>query len=374
MVDAATGTTDAAPTPDAPPAACPTPQAVGNGTASEITVAGDPGAAMGIFDPSIVYPADAPGGAMAYSAVPDQETIRTRIALSADHGATWTFATEPNTPEAATIPSSDTTECPTGACSGKLISEVSSLVYDADDPVPGQRWKLFAHRYLVGAGVALHYRIGTITLQTAAQANGPWSAPSKHLGWTSPASYTSTGVRQNVSTLAGMEDCLALTEPSAMWLPGTVHLAVGCIYITGGGPRIRIELLRSTDHAASWQRVGTLLAPKDAECLAPATTTGVSINAAELFAEAGKIYVAASPSDETGYHGCLVYEVSDLLAGAITRASDNRAIVHRAITTTPTRFAGACAFAAGAGGWALPVAFLGQPRVFRIFRAGLSSP
>lgn len=336
----------------------------------EVLVAGDPGAAMGIFDPSIVYPESAAGGAMAYSAVPTQETIRTRIALSDDHGATWTYVAELNTPEPVTIVSSDTSECPTGACSGNLISEVSSLVHDADDPDASRRWKLFAHRYLVGPGAALHYRIGSIALQTAPDPRGPWTAPAKLLGWTSPSDHSSSGVTLNVSTLSRTSDCLALTEPGALWLTGELRLALGCVYLVGATPRIRIELFRSADHAGSWQWVSTLLRPEDAACLAP----GASINAAELFLHGGVAYVAATPSDEAGYHGCVVFEIEDLAAGRVRRDAKGSAFVTRTITPDPPRFSGACSFAGAAGGYAMDVAFIGDPRPFRIIRTGIAAP
>ncbi|MBV8698207.1 MAG: hypothetical protein JO052_10170, partial [Bradyrhizobium sp.] len=210
--------------PDA--AACPAKTLVDTAVRTEVTVTGD-APARGIFDPSIIYPTGAPGGAMAYSAVPDQQTIRTHIAVSSDQGATWTYAAEANTPELnVSEPSSDATECPGGACTGNLISEVSSLVYDPTDPDAQKAWKLFAHRYLVGAGVNLHYRIGTITMQTAPAPQGPWTTPQKLIGWNSPAAYSSSGVVANVSTLAGTaQDCLALTEPGALVLPSSLDLA-----------------------------------------------------------------------------------------------------------------------------------------------------
>ncbi|MBP8807233.1 MAG: hypothetical protein KBG48_30395 [Kofleriaceae bacterium] len=350
--------------------ACPPANVIDNRAAAELAVVEDSGSAMGIFDPSFVYPTGATAGAMAYSSVPTQETIRTRVAVSSDGGATWTYVAELNQPEAATLPSSDATECPGGSCAGRLISEVSSLVYDADDPDPARRWKLFAHRYLVGPGVALHYRIGTIALQTAARVEGPWTPPQKLIGWTSPAPYSSTGVTTNASTLPGLADCLALTEPGALWLPGSLHLAVGCIYLEGATPRIRIELLRSTDHAATWTAAGTLLRPADAACLRP----GASINAAELIAADGALYVAATPSDAAGYHGCLVFPIADLAAARVVRGADGVATPRRVIATAPTRFAGACAYAAGAGGYAMSIGFLGDNRPFRLFRTGLSAP
>lgn len=353
----------AAPRPDAPadaaPPFCPAATAPAGG---DVQVAGEPNAALGIFDPSVIYPSGAPAGAMAYSAVPDQTTIRTHLAVSNDHGASWTYVAEPNVPEAATIPSSDATECPGGACTGNLISEVSSLIYDPADPDATRRWKLFAHRYLVGAGVNLHYRIGTITLQTAAQVQGPWTAPEKLIGWTSPAAYTSTGVATNASTLPGTADCIALTEPGALALPGALDLAVGCVYLAGNAPKIRIELLRSTDHGASWQSVATLLRPDDAACFA----AGASINAGDLFVSGGVEYLAATPSDTTGYHGCLVFTIDDVVAGHVHRDAMGRAVVTRTIAPASGQFSGACTYADGTG-YLLDLGFFGEARKFRIF-------
>ncbi len=368
--DAAGAGSDAAPSDvaiDAP--FCPTPGTLDPASAAELTIANDAPAA-GIFDPSLVYPAGAAAGALAYSAVPDQLTIRTHVAVSSDGGATWTYVAEANVPEAATLASSDANECPGGTCSGNLISEVASLVYDADEPDAAKKWKLFAHRYLVGAGVALHYRIGTITLQTAPAPQGPWTAPAKWIGWDSPAAYSSSGVAVNASALSGTNDCLALTEPGALWLPGVLDLAVGCVYLDAGAPKIRIELLRSTDHAASFTHLATLLRPDDAACLTP----GASLNAPDLFATGGTEYVSATPSDSTGYHGCLVFAVADPATGALHRDPSGRAIATRAIATSNGQFSGACTYADGAGGYAMDVGFLAAARPFRIARTAIAAP
>jgi hypothetical protein len=355
---------------DAQPATCPVPNEVEIAEASELIVTGDSGSSMGIFDASIVYPAGATRGVMSYSSVPDQETIRTRIAVSEDGGASWAFVAQPNAPEPAVLPSTDPVECPGGACAGNLISEVSSIVEDPDDPAPARRWKLFAHRYLVGPGVALHYRIGTISLQTAPAPGGPWSAPAKLIGWPSPSPYSSEGVLLDVSDLPGLDDCLVLTEPGALWHDGALHLAVGCVHLDGAEPRIRIELLRSEDHAASWSAAGTLLRPEDATCLSP----GASINAGELFADGDSVHVAATPSDATGYHGCLVAPIADLARAELARRGDGRPVLTRTIAAEPAVFAGACSFAAGGGGYVMNVGLLDQARRFRIMRTGLSEP
>ena len=369
-VDAPTGATDAAP--DALASPCPAPTPLPIAGATELTVGGDVGSTMGIFDPSVVYPAGAPAGAMSYSSVPDQHTIRTRIAVSADAGATWGYIAEANVPEPATLASTDATECPGGACTGLLISEVSSLVIDPDDPSPQRRWKLFAHRYLVEPDDTLHYRLGTITLQTAPAPEGPWTAPAKLLGWNSPSPYTSTGAALNVNTVPATADCLALTEPGALWRPGAIELAVGCVYLDGATPRIRVELFRSGDHATTWSRVSTLLGAGDGACLDPSATP--SVNAAALFFAGGAAYVVATPSTATGYTGCLIYPVDDLVAGAVRRDALGRAMPSRIVVPEPARFAGACSYAEGATGLGLAVStgYFESARRFRILRAAVT--
>lgn len=344
---------------------CPAIAALDPAQLSELTVVND-APALGIFDPSIVYPTDATGGVMAYSAVPDQRTIRTHIAGSTDHGATWTFAVEANAPEAATEPSP---ACGGTTCTGNLISEVSSLIYDADDPDTTKRWKLFAHRYLVGPNVELHYDIGTITLQTAAQPQGPWTAPQKLIGWTSSSSYSSTGIVANVSTMVGTAtDCIALTEPGAIWLPGVVDLSVGCVYLDGATPKLRVELLRSTTHGATWTSVSTLLTAADAAC----GTAQPGLNGANLFALNGTEYVVATPSDANGYRGCLVFTIDDIAAGKVKRDGQGRAIVDRAFSAN--QFNGACTFADGAGGYMLDIGLLATSQPFHIYRAAITTP
>jgi hypothetical protein len=245
---------------------------------------------------------------------------------------------------------------------------VSSLVFDADDPDASARWKLFSHRYLVGPNVALHYAIGTITLQTAAQPQGPWTAPQKLIGWTGSSPYSSTGVVANVSTMAGTaSDCIALTEPAAIWLPGTLDLAVGCVYDVAA-PKIRIELLRSTTHGASWSSVSTLLTADDTAC----SGLPAGLNGADLFATGGTEYIVATPSDATGYRGCMVFTVDDIVAGTVKRDPQGKAIVDRAMAAN--QFDGACTFADGANGYALDIGFFGSARPFRIFHAGIPAP
>jgi hypothetical protein len=363
---------EAAPEAEASAAGCPAGSTFSPTTAKELLVAGD-SPTQGIFDPSIVYPAGAAQGAMAYSAVPNQETIRTHIAVSTNNGASWTLAVEANTPEATTLPSTDATECPGGSCSGNLISEVPSLVFDQDEPDATKAYKLFSFRYLVGLTGTLHYTIGTIALQTAPAPAGPWTPPKSLLGWNSPSTYSTMGVVANVSNFADTADCLLLTEPGALWRPGALDLALGCTYPYDGGATTRIVLLRSIDHGASWTSVGTMLGASDGSCVMGST----GVNAADLFVSGGNEYLSATPGATSGeYEGCLIFPVTDPTTGAVPRNGAGKAVTSRYIAPSPLQFSGACTYADGAGGYVLNVGFLsaGVTRNFRIFTPGITAP
>jgi hypothetical protein len=378
--DAPTDVIDAEPLPpDATERTCPNPTGVGTSTTAELDLEGDVGSTRGVFDPSVVYPAGAPGGAMAYSSVPNQHAIRTRIALSPDAGATWTFVAEANTPEAAIVTTTDLAACPGGTCIGSMISEVTSLIIDPDDPDANRRWKLFAHRYLAEDDDTLHYRFGTITLQTAPAPEGPWTEPVKLLGWDSPSNVSSDGVAQNVSDLPETADCLLLTEPGALWRDAAggsvIDLALGCVYLDGTSPLIRVVLLRSDDHAASWEFVSNLVYGEDVLCLE--NDPLAQANAAELFVSGGEQYVmVATAHAGQVYSGCMVFPVDDPDAGEIRRDAQGRSVPVRSLVPQPARFAGACAYAEGATamGYAMSVGFLDTARPFRIVASEIDAP
>lgn len=339
----------------------------------ELVIENDPAASQGIFDPSPVYPAGAPAGAMSYSGVSAMDDIRTRIAISTDGGATWTYAADANSPEELTLDTTDTGLCPDGMCTGQVIHEVSSLIIDPDDPDPARRWKLFTHRYLVLGGHALFYRYGHIAMSTAPAPEGPWSASTNVLGWTSETTFSSQGASLNVSDVPAVADCMALTEPAALWVPGVgIDLAVGCVAVPKD-VAIRIERFRSTDHGKTFVHAGRLLEAADAACLG---ATEPRVNAAHLFAAGGQEYLLATPdTSQQGYQGCFIVPIDDPIEGEVRRNAAGQPVVLRVIDNPLHRFSGACAYAEGAaGGVLVPVAFLEESRVFRVYRSGIVAP
>ncbi len=347
--------------------------------ATTLVVLGDPGATKGIFDPSVQYPAGAPAGAMSYTAVQATDDIATRIAVSSDAGATWTWVANANASQPFSVQlSKGTPRCPSGTCNGRLVHEVSGLVPDPDDPAPARRWKLFTHSYLVLPGDVTEVVGEHIALFTAPDPAGPWLSEGPALGWDGESAYSSTGAKINVSKFTQTKDCVALTEPSALYrLGGIIDVAVGCASATGG-ISIRIELFRSLDHGATFIYAGRLLTGADALCLGGGVP---EINAADLFFAGGKTYVAATPAGPTslginGYRGCVVIPLG---AGgdAVERDAQGFPVVALRADAAGNRFVGACAFAEGATAHGLLISELvpeATPGIFTIQKSGLGVP
>ena len=74
-----------------------------------------------------------------------------------------------------------------------------------------------------------------------------------------------------------------------------------------------------------------------------------------------------------GYRGCVVMPIDDPVTGAVRRGPTGAPVVLRRFTAA--RFTGACSYAEGTTtGYLVPIAFLDQPRVFRIFKSGQLAP
>jgi hypothetical protein len=271
---------------------------------------------------------------------------------------------------------STSTRCPGGSCTGQWIHEVSSLLFDADDPDLDRRWKLFTHSYLILPGDVLAYDMGHIALHVAKDAAGPWTTEGPALGWDGESPISSTGAAANVSKFAQLKDCVALTEPSAQWRNGgIIDLAVGC---ATAASTIRIELFRSLDHAKTFLYTSRLVTADDALCLGG---NAPKVNAADLFRVAGKSYVSVSVPGPNilgfdGYRGCHILELTSGGDG-VARDSAGAPIVARKIDATDARFIGACSAAEGATQMGYLVSMLPNdtlPPEFRIFSTAAPLP
>lgn len=344
-------------------------------TAQPIVVAGTPAVNGGLSDVALSYPAGAASGVMTYTAVAYSQTavaLTTRLASSSDHGATWTYVTDVNHVAATSLQVNDMTECPSGSCPGFIINEVSTVIEDPSDPVASRHWKVFTHRYFVSTQTGtptIKYQYGHIAMYTAPAPAGPWSAPQPVLGWPSAAPFSSQGASELTTAIPGMTDCVVLTEPSAMISGNQILLAVGCIALPVS---IRIELLSSSDHGATFTRVGTLVGANDSTALGG---TAPRVNAAHLFEAGGVPYVLASPGDSSGaYLGCALLQLD--AQHAILRNADGTPHVVRYFEAPGQPQSGACAFAEGAPatGFVMNLPTLTPVPLWRVYRTGVSAP
>lgn len=323
-------------------------------TAPELAIALHGGApAMGVFDPSLA--SDGNATYMSYSVVPSQVAISTRMAVSNDRGATFV--------DLAPVNASVDIPCDAGPCP-RIIFEVSSLVVDPTD-APA-RFKVFSHAYAVfPPDTTPHYEIGFIALQAANAPGGPYTTPK-------PA-FDAAALR---AASPALSDCDVFTEPGALVRGSAIDLALGCV--NAATRNIRIVLLRSPDHGATFTYVSELVSAQDALAFG----NRAQLDAANLFIAGGREYLVASPTTKVttprssfdGYGGCLVFAMDD--PDHVARDCAGTPRVVRSIVAPPGQFIGACTFLEGAtgAGYLVPEAVFTDARVFRIYRPGIAGP
>lgn len=320
----------------------------------------------GVFDPSMLATGNASTPyLMTFSSVTATDDISTDFAVFDAALARWV-----NVSRVCTAALNATLPCAGGApCVASLIHEVSSVVVDARDPDPARLLKVFAHTYAVTGGDALHYDWGYISLSTAPGVLGPWTT-APLLGWAGASPLSTAGVRQVLTDLPALADCLIFTEPGALAAAdGRLLLALGCASApraAGAIAPIRIVLLSSADSGASWALEAAALVDGavDAARLGYAVP---QLDAADLFvARDGGLRIIVSPSAElapgfAGYAGCLVLRVAANLTG-VARDAAGAPVVERAVVPSAVAFAGACTAAvsesdAADGGYLMPTLF-----------------
>jgi hypothetical protein len=367
---------------------CPAPEAENQLTDEpdgRLVIAGQPGTVIAA-DASIEYPPGAPGGALAYTAVPqvdgasDQGGLHTRVALSDDEGASWTFFAFANDVEAIDPPAGT---CPADAeCTATRVHETSTIVYDAEDPDGDRRWKLITHRYpvvkVVGDPEArLFYALGHISMMTARVPSGPWSDPVPLATW---PGGDGDGAAFSTADDPATARCGALGEPGAAVAPdGSLHLAVSCIEPPFEDPTLDIVLLRSTDHGASWSYLSTPLSGADGACFGGA---GKRVNAADLFTADGVEYLIATPEGLDQRLGCAVIPFADPAAGSLERTAGGpraaRLLTLQFARDELVHYAGACTAADGApeAGFTMSHLLLrtGEPPALHEVVSGIAAP
>lgn len=264
----------------------------------------------GIFDPSIEVDPKTGTAWLVYSNVygraePWGPHVETHLASSRDGGATWQFEAAINTSTPGEITRDE------GPESGHWNHEVPSLVYDATDP--GSEWKLMLHKVFrldVGDPFGEETTVWThswLELHTAAAPTGPWSLVSRFgAGPLPPAAYP---IDQAWNDL---DDALSSTrvysEPGLIAWNGRLYLSISALQPDGFAAAALVALLASDDHGASWQWVGPLLTPEQAESLGYQDFGGSAI-----VAQRGRLFLLVSPGTRVQpRHGTAIFEIVDL--------------------------------------------------------------
>jgi len=290
-------------------------QALGEATYRRLIIAGDHSDG-GIYDPSIKYSRDGGTGWLLYSSItgdfkPVGPYVHTCLAKSTDHGATWSYVARINTSADGTL---DLGEGRT--LSGAWRYEVATLV--RDDGAPEGDWKLFVHKYFWNAKKDRLPAYGWIVMRTAHDPDGAWSEeiPLFGAGRNPPSPYHQTRIDLNALS-PDLKGSAAYSEPGALAHEGVLYLSLTNLWLFGPD---RIVLLRSRDHAKTWQCVSTLTTGQDAKDLGYACLDGSS-----LTQDHGRFFLLASPASRNLMHdGTLAFEFASLENGLLQRDATHK--------------------------------------------------
>jgi hypothetical protein len=288
-----------------------------------VIVSGDPVPApnpnSGIFDPSVLRLGNGEIW-MSYSAVSYYnnassqlvQDVGIRLARSVDNGVTFSYASTIATPSAVTLPG-----CGAPTCSGRWVYETSWLINDSTDPDPARRYKLFAHKYFLNPGntPATFYHLGAIVMWTASAPDAMWSGETSLMGWNStPAPLTPLRVLNAIDP--AVANCVVFSEGSASVRGNTIDFAFACPELVGGQFPQKIVLIRTSDHANTFQYVSTLLTPTDAPLGAK------HLSAPALLATPGAapvLIVTPVKTIDGTYDGCMVFPIANDVTGELFR-------------------------------------------------------
>ena len=348
-------------------------KALGEVTYRPLVVEGDQSNG-GIYDPSIEYTRDGNIGWLLYSSItgdhkPIGPYVHTCVAKSTDHGRTWHHVGRINTSADATLDLGN----------GKTLDgawryEVATLV--RDDGAPEGDWKLFVHKYFWNPKKDRMAAYGWIAMRTAREPAGPWSdeVPLFGAGANPPAPYHQTQIDLN-ALHPDLKNSIAYSEPGSLSHDGVLYLSISTLWFMGPD---KIVLLRSRDHAKSWEYVSTLTTRKDAGDLGYSVLDGSS-----LTEDHGRFFLLASPASRKLMHdGTVAFEFDSLDQGTLKHDSSGQLTIaayfppQAAILFSPVG-AGQSDYDEHntAGGLIMPQFNVGNyPRVFQIYNTGRMLP
>ena len=299
-----------------------TPEAANTAGYTPITIDGEPGSPNGIYDPSLVRDSITDDLWLSYSSVNFYKNgssdvvqdVGIRIARSSDNGNSFDYVATVAFPTVATVTDTDPnlSACGAATCTGHWVYETSWLVEDVGDSNPNRRFKLFAPKYFIYPGSVSSktlYHLGAIVMWTASSPDSTWSAETVVLEWPlTPPEFASA---TDVTTLnSAMANCLLVAEGGVTVNQNALDFVFICPYVDTATTNVvqKIVLLRSTDHASSFQYVSTLLTPDDA-------LPGVDFYSAPAFIVKEDVapVLLATPVVDGAYAGSVVFPLVNLL-------------------------------------------------------------
>ena len=367
---------------------------------------------LGIFDPAVSRDPVTERLWMSYSSVNSSLfysasvywSVVIRLAFSDDNGASWQDAGVEVAPKIETRlgPMASSAANPPINANSKGIwqSETSALLYDPGAPA-AERWKLIWFQYLNAnltsyfadhSWIALKLAATPLELATATaiklfggaglQIDGrntmaPVFSP---LGG-DPAIRLNSDLRQvpGGANVTELNLCI-FTEPGLHATSSAIYLSIYCAdastapMITEYLVYFRCNSPCVISSAASWEYLGRLLTPADAQ----AATGDHHYQAPALVTSNGKTYLLATPVDTSvgdRYNGCRVYELVDVDSNQLRRASGSLVEVARVDGVTGSHN-GACAAFPGLDGGLLLSQFesTATAETFRIFKSQVGLP
>ncbi|MFV1993605.1 MAG: hypothetical protein ACC635_06860 [Acidiferrobacterales bacterium] len=370
---------------------------------------------LGIFDPSVTQDPGTGRLWMSYSSVNTSIyympsvywAVTIRLAFSDDNGANWQDAGVLLAPKDERLLGPMTGNNPAGSIpansQGMWQSETSSLIYDPSAPA-AERWKLIWFQYLNANLVDYFADYSWIAMKMASTPLGLAAAtPVKLFGGAglqpqntitvapvfapiggAPMIQLNTGITQTVggANLADLTWCV-FAEPGLYATNSALYLAIFCadassIPITGDITEylvyFRCNSPCTMTSAASWEYLGRLLGPADAQ----AATGDDHFQAPALVEKNGKTYLIVTPVDVSvgnRYNGCRAYEFSDVNSNQLLRSSGQLVEVARVNGDASTHH-GACGAFSGLDGGILFSQFepTSLAETFKIYKSNVSLP
>ncbi|GMQ83296.1 MAG: hypothetical protein BMS9Abin06_0029 [Gammaproteobacteria bacterium] len=366
---------------------------------------------LGIFDPSV---ARDPGTGLLWMSYSSVDTsiyylssvywaVTVRLAFSDDNGVSWQDAGTVAAPKVEMLLGPMTEAHPTGSIpansQGIWQSETSSLIFDPSAPV-AERWKLIWFQYLNANLTSFFADYGWITLKMASTPSGlAVATPVKLFGGAGlqaansntgapvfsptdgiPAIQLNTDLTQSAASadLADLNLCV-FAEPGLHATNSAVYLAVFCADaitdpVTEYLVYFRCSSPCNMTSAASWEYLGRLLTPADAQ----ATTGDDHFQAPALVEKNGTTYLVVTPVDTTSgnrYNGCRVYEFTDVNSNQLRRNNGQLVEVTKIDGDVGTHN-GACAAYSGLDGGILLSQFetASTAETFKMYKSQVSLP